>query len=1382
MDPLQRGRRGPCQIPYSLEQVLEVMEVGWSLLLHPDQYGMLSHLMAPTATVADLLAFPDYRVAHVPPAVLERASAVSDHGAGLPVVMLETIAAHLRLATSYLRDNADEIFLECSSTEGATRRDRIFTKAGEAYRWGILMQGVANAMVHGMRTAGLTTDDIPWHSEWMNARRELGVALDTFTEKVVSLQRCDNPIGADDTSLPLYFIDPQGTNQKFFASSDYLMQGFASPAVSEARSTFEAMRSAVTQARDSEIRAVQTEEAKERNLEQIAVNYGRTLADACGLDTTPEVALERFLAGEYRLDDCHRVRGEDDIVCADLFQRVWDQTAFLTAAPLGEEDECYSAPESRGSTLNQQRLLLCALGKAWVDKKSPLAAPIKFIGSNEFERNKKPWSAESGFFDWDSDWVIALSSLFGDHQGGPELLDSRFGLTPFSVGAWPLFDDLAVDRCGENIVLPSPHAGVAINGLLDEVKEMFYYWSDPQYACVPEPCSHSWMGLTPTDVAGKDGAAWCEQMFTGRKFPGDDSATEELLSLFPEPTELATCYKGDLAGHELAILSARQSVRQAKEGLRSLGVQYDIQAQSCMQLAENTDQRKDAHRAHYGAMEEIRRARSAVGFFGSILKSLNPAEAFANGVLSVAGAQIERAEAAANQKLNDTLLALDGEAQAITCWSQANSIRAQMQSTIESVKQAYLGVTAAYQQRAQRLRSLTNLIDEARIMQQREMGRGNTELRHHFWLDERTATFERTLEWARRVVYLAMQALEYEVQASLGIDAMILGAKHPQELEDALRELQRTQASRGINGNRPEEKTVVFSLRDELLQLSDRFYPNRDSAEKQMSRRQDMIDQLKSPNSAVFDNKGNYLGRALRFHIKPKGPLEYRCAERVWGVSATVEGDLFGVLEPRLPVFLLKQNTFQSQWCEGQSPDGERYQRGAMRPSMDLFRPGTQKGQAGETEAWSWAFVDAWLNVPRRNFASEVYSEGDSDELAGRGLYGEYMLLFPAWGFLDTDVDLDQIEDVLLRFEYVSVSNGPPFGPAPSDPQEPLIRETITGFSVDTKMCEIEIRWTPPNLPRFDGVQVLRRNDGPVVGPDDQFAEPLDCDEFGGFCRLTNLEFEMRDAHYAAFAFDDWGDVTSEVRTVGPITSTALTIASLEGDGDSGHSVELSWTAAPLDECVSTAVWRTGTGPFEPSSATLVFHGVDSSFVDETLPGTTAGDLRKWYYAAARCLGGQSNCKGPRTDASPVITDYTNGFDTFSGWTPTDIGSTGIGGQSGVGLTGSATVGCMTRAFDGGTTDVQLSDVAFDAYFKYNGGTPGGQVCVDVSSGSSPATACGMTDWHNVGCVSLVVGWAGHQLTIPTAYDDLPRSVRIRMTRVSSINAVAIDNLVVGGK
>jgi hypothetical protein len=181
----------------------------------------------------------------------------------------------------------------------------------------------------------------------------------------------------------------------------------------------------------------------------------------------------------------------------------------------------------------------------------------------------------------------------------------------------------------------------------------------------------------------------------------------------------------------------------------------------------------------------------------------------------------------------------------------------------------------------------------------------------------------------------------------------------------------------------------------------------------------------------MYDENGDYLGQGIPFSLKETGALEYRCAERLWRVNATVQGDVIDVSTPNVPVLLLKRNTFTSQWCDGkEGSDDETYQLGSVRPSAELFRPGGSASADGETGAFSSALLFPWFNVIRSEFYREQYLEGSSEELAGRGLYGDYVLLFPESGLLEwTDEDpendfaLDRVEDVLVRFDLLSVDD-----------------------------------------------------------------------------------------------------------------------------------------------------------------------------------------------------------------------------------------------------------------------------------------------------------------------------------------------------------------------
>jgi hypothetical protein len=144
----------------------------------------------------------------------------------------------------------------------------------------------------------------------------------------------------------------------------------------------------------------------------------------------------------------------------------------------------------------------------------------------------------------------------------------------------------------------------------------------------------------------------------------------------------------------------------------------------------------------------------------------------------------------------------------------------------------------------------------------------------------------------------------------------------------------------------------------------------------------------------------------------------------VWRVTATMQGDLLEENAPAAPVFLVKRNSFASQWCDGRGPEDE-YQVGSVPATSHLFHPEDRGGSEAESITHTTAMLMPWFNVRRSDFYREGYEEGSSDELAGRGLYGEYILLFPWDGLLQAGFPLEQVEDVLIRFDYLSVDDLP---------------------------------------------------------------------------------------------------------------------------------------------------------------------------------------------------------------------------------------------------------------------------------------------------------------------------------------------------------------------
>mgnify|MGYP003666921389 FL=1 len=252
-----------------------------------------------------------------------------------------------------------------------------------------------------------------------------------------------------------------------------------------------------------------------------------------------------------------------------------------------------------------------------------------------------------------------------------------------------------------------------------------------------------------------------------------------------------------------------------------------------------------------------------------------------------------------------------------------------------------------------------------------------------------------------------------------------------------------------VGGSSPSELVQVVSLRAQLLQLGDRsefpagYY---DLSEKDRFR---LL--VNADHFAVYSDDGSYLGQEIPFTIAPLSRFELGqglgipilsgsdCAERLWSVNASLVGETLHTSDTSLTrVTLKKRNTFFSQWCGTAGPDGSDLQFASTRPARNLFLdplafadsaipavPIPDASTIDETRGYSNARIQARLNVSRAELESESFADGDSQELAGRGLYGEYALFIPA-ETLSIDGSegllLANVEDILLRLDYISVA------------------------------------------------------------------------------------------------------------------------------------------------------------------------------------------------------------------------------------------------------------------------------------------------------------------------------------------------------------------------
>ncbi len=908
------------------ETILAQVERGWNVVLDARVTARL--LMLP----AEVLRNPDYRPASLP-ALPHQAQRI-----GLPVSLLETATLHLELARRDLGDAQLVAYGQCRNDGTSSVADAVLARSGRALRYTLAAETLAEAL----RARAVTAGVLAWAVRFDGARAQLEAVRARVVRLAAAVRACENPMGIDDGQVPSYFGDVVGVSSRFFAASDYLMNGWATPAVQSARGALADARSAWLSQRDSRIQQDQNDQEVERRRENLAASYGRELVTLCGLeDVESKDALDRFgdAAGQLDAETCYseRVRPE----CTGGANQAY---ALLT-------DE-------------QLQFHLCAWGKFKFTPQSRLLPEVL--------------------------WPVAgATNATVDHA------TNEYVVTPPSgaLSRRPLGElYLVAERLGR----------------FDEL------YDDAAAACASEA-----------------------------RFGGRD------LHELPEPaTTDPSCFHGAMGESVLAVATASSDIDGANQRWDNAQQGYEIDFAHCVDVQRtlgNVDALNAQHTAHVFALRKARlraqrkanqRRHQSSWFTFNPLNlvakvaeywdaedgiTLTSATDLENEALKLS-ADMENAEA----QHQATVQQMSNDLAVRACWSEVNKSYLAIPAAARDVDSASRRADQAVANLANQKLRVRQILREGRAAVAREAGRKVPSLAFHYWLDERLDRYHDEMEWARKLTYLAVLAVEYEFQASLDLHDDVLAAVHPDQLEDVVRILDQERLSRTINTRRPEERTAVLSLRQDVLGLADlRAARPGDRTWSSVRRFQE---RLWEPDYAVYDEHGQYVGQGIPFTLGEQGALQDRCAERLWRVTATVQGDVGNTSAPTVEIKLIRRNGFSSQWCEGHGDDSA-YQSATLLPPGQLFHPDDHGGSEAAAPGFVTAAIQPYLNIPRSQFYSQAFVEGSSEAFAGYGLYGEYVLLFPWHGLLEPDEQtfesfpLERIEDVLIRFDYLSVDD-----------------------------------------------------------------------------------------------------------------------------------------------------------------------------------------------------------------------------------------------------------------------------------------------------------------------------------------------------------------------
>ncbi|OJT20076.1 hypothetical protein BO221_33345 [Archangium sp. Cb G35] len=565
---------------------------------------------------------------------------------------------------------------------------------------------------------------------------------------------------------------------------------------------------------------------------------------------------------------------------------------------------------------------------------------------------------------------------------------------------------------------------------------------------------------------------------TTRDVPGaklaevQQSCSQALGGIYslPAPTDVgrkmsAACYRGEMGTAALSIVAAHQSLLVARSAWGDAQERYEVANRQCVDLeTRNEDAKRNLLQTHENHMKELRDKKAAldqaVNAVGGVERVLQTAQtgamigASAGGPYgAIAGAavgalvglfnvgagagsiELQRQIEEAERAFQIALVELEMDESVTKCFEASRVHMIGIKTAALQADRAMTDVDLALLNLQNMESRIRQLLAEGNVAVEREAARTVPSIAHHYWLDERIAKAKSSFDWARRLAYVLALSLEHERQQSLTAREDIAVASNVSQLNTAFDKLRPAQFVRKVNGKVPGEASVTLSMAADVLKLSN--LSSTVDGERSLSKGERFARRLLSAENAVFDKNGRYVGQGLRFSMPQPVGLAYRCAERLWSVRANVvAGGLENwTLSNGAQLLLYKRNTFQSHWCDGLG-DGSAYQSRVYRPSLDVTGEKVVHLE-GETSSYSTASLLSTINVPRDTWQTYECSTqyGCTSELAGRGFYGEYLLVFPYQGLIAAGFDLGTVEDVLMRMEVVSVDNSPPVQLSPAREQ-----------------------------------------------------------------------------------------------------------------------------------------------------------------------------------------------------------------------------------------------------------------------------------------------------------------------------------------------------------
>jgi hypothetical protein len=996
IDPAVRGISAPAD-PFGTDAVaLETTLRGWELLLHPRVADVLYN------TAGAVIEQPDYRAGRgfTLPALGSHLQNV-----GLPVAAYETLRAQMTLLGVALDRAARTNDRALLTASGAA--DPLMGRALRSAFAALPLVQKLSADAQASARSRMAT--VAWRDRETRAATLVDEQLREVVSTAQNILAGRNPLGIEDEDLPLYFRGaPTSADGRFAAVSNYLVgttpldSGWAEATLGQARTAEAGLAEAYRAQALRQYQQALTGAALATRLDEIRRNYGTQVANLCGTPdaiTDTRDVLERWEAASGRPFNAN--------------------TCFRTNGPSCGAD---SGALNARVELDDIRMALCTLRDINGRTANAITTPD-----------------------------VALSAIVT--TATPDLATCT-SIAPCPAGG--SVDERCL-RCGATLVRIS----------LDTLRVLTQF---------------------PFIDAGsvRQARARCRGIYP--------SAREQIpmpSDLDVNPQDIAACYRvrGSLGETEMAVAQAQTDILSARSDYAARQEGYDIAVRSCFLQLEGDMALAGLQAEHDANMRELRAGRlvadgiaygaAAVKDCCAITASEEVIDVIATGgglaataiggcaaaaveaVALVASGAVENRMATVEANHNREVMRLASNTGFRVCMNNAAMELVGARSAALRVQRSMQDLNVAVYRLAQGVASAQGAYDEGRAVLAETQARAVAPPELDAWVDARTTEYRRTFRRARRFAYLAVRASEYEYQLSMSARAAVLSASSVADLDRALESVRLAARSGRIGGNPPADGRALVSLREHLLQVGSRAVANPNELRLTAAERFRL--HLQNPRFAVYGPTGAWLGQRIPFSMAPLRGLgvgepgdvpiysSRSCAERIWSVNASVEGDAATLYRGSVAEFtaidLEKRNTFYSNWCVAPAAGGERFQQASVRPAVNLFRDpeagapgaagmdvgGAQNVSAG-INSLSVARMQPRLNVPRAAFAMDDFGSGSSSELAGRGLYGAYNLFIPAEaisrrrpdGSYTSGLNLDAVDDILLRVDYVSVARSGP--------------------------------------------------------------------------------------------------------------------------------------------------------------------------------------------------------------------------------------------------------------------------------------------------------------------------------------------------------------------